>query len=71
MVKEKTALDTLKENYEKLSKKYKLPKFEDMDQEFELRKIDEQVFLFKEIRRNMLHKLQNIMSYLEPSLEII
>ena len=70
MSKEKTSLDIIKENYEKLRKQYDLPKFEDIDMEFELRKSDETTFLRKEIRRAILHKLQGTLNYLETSLEV-
>src|SRR3990167_7140662 len=36
---EKDNLELLKENYEKVKKKYKLPTFEELDDEFEIRKI--------------------------------
>jgi hypothetical protein len=52
------ALKGYKKDYERLRKKYKLPKFDDLDKEFEIRKIDLDSFPLREIRRNMTDVLQ-------------
>ncbi|MEM2874117.1 MAG: hypothetical protein QW063_01545 [Candidatus Nanoarchaeia archaeon] len=62
-------LEILKEEYEKIRKQYKLPSFDELDREFELRKIDCDANLIKEIRRNILHKIDNIIGLLEPILD--
>ncbi|MEK6856918.1 MAG: hypothetical protein AABX49_02800 [Nanoarchaeota archaeon] len=58
----------LKEEYEKISKKYFLPKFEDLDEEFEIRSIEINKFgiLIKAILRVITNKLNIFMNYLEP-----
>ncbi|MBS3151028.1 hypothetical protein J4443_01465 [Candidatus Woesearchaeota archaeon] len=61
-------LKELKDEYEKLSKKYSLPKFEQLDEEFEIRAIelDKSGILIKAILRGITNKLNIFMSYLEP-----
>ena len=44
--------------YSNLSKKYKLPKFKDIDAEFEISALDNEKFLIKNILRNILEKLE-------------
>jgi len=53
---EKDNLELLKENYEKVKKKYKLPTFEELDDEFEIRKIDYDSNLIKEIESNFFNE---------------
>ena len=65
---EKDNLELLKENYEKVKKKYKFPTFEELDDEFEIRKIDYDSNLIKEIRRAICNKLQFISDMLDPIL---
>jgi hypothetical protein len=61
-------LPKLKEEFEKIQQKYKLPKFEELDEEFEIRKIDYDLFLIKEIRRAIMQKLDFMVAVLEPIL---
>jgi len=65
---EKKDLEKLKEEYAKIQKKYDLPKFEDLDDEFEIREIPPEVFIIREIRRFMSRRMQAISELLEPIL---
>jgi hypothetical protein len=65
---EKDNLQKLKENYEKLRKKYNLPEFDKLDDEFEIRKIDHDSNLVREIARHIISKLISICEYLDPIL---
>ncbi|MEK6923314.1 MAG: hypothetical protein AABW84_01305 [Nanoarchaeota archaeon] len=65
---EKDNFEKLKENYEKVKKKYKLPTFEEMDDEFEIRKIDYDSILIREIRRAISNKLIYFSDMLDPIL---
>lgn len=47
----------IKEAYEKISKKYSLPGFEKLDNEFEISFIDKEAFLIRSIRRKMNEKV--------------
>ena len=47
----------IKEEYENLSKKYKIPKFEILNEDFELEFIKEKPFLLKQVRRKMNEKV--------------
>jgi hypothetical protein len=62
-------LKEIKAKYEKARKKYSLPKFEDIDREFEIRLIDDQGFIIKEIRRAMLTSIQNLGTFFLPVLD--
>jgi len=68
MAHEETDLEKLKKEYEKLSKKYKLPSFDDFDNEFEIRKIDPELCLPHELRRVINHRLQGFAEWFEPIL---
>ncbi|MEK6875968.1 MAG: hypothetical protein AABX63_01035 [Nanoarchaeota archaeon] len=46
------------QEYAKLSKKYKLPKFKDIDDEFEISSLDNEKFLIKNILRSISEKLE-------------
>ena len=59
----------IKKLYDPIKKKYKLPKFDDINREFEIAQIDPKGILVKEIRRCMLHKLQAIAHLFEIPLE--
>ena len=50
----------LKEEFEKLQKKYSFPKFEELDEEFEIRKIDYDLFLVKESELPEEIRLDNV-----------
>jgi Na+/phosphate symporter len=65
---EKTSkLDKLKKNYEIIRKEYNLPKFEEMNDDFEIEKIAEKEteLLIRNIRREILEKITNYMRFLE------
>ncbi|MBS3064936.1 MAG: hypothetical protein J4451_00340 [DPANN group archaeon] len=65
---EKDNLQKLKENYEKLRKKYNLPEFDKLDDEFEIRKIDYDLNLVREIKRLVSSRLLYISDLLDPIL---
>ena len=48
----------LKEQYQKLAKKHKLPSFNSLNNEFEIISIEETKFLFREIRRKITEKIE-------------
>jgi len=55
----------IKETYNKLQKTYKLPKFEDMNNEFEITAIENKDFLLREIRRKIAEKIEVYIKTLE------
>lgn len=61
-------LEELKIEYNKLEKKYSLPEFEQLDEEFEIRGIElnKSGILIKAILRWITNKLNIFMNYLEP-----
>lgn len=61
-------LERLKKEFEKVRAKYELPSFDELDNEFEIRKIDFDLFLIKEVRRAVTHRLTAIADLLEPIL---
>jgi len=60
-------LKRLKEQYEKLEKKYKLPSFQELNEEFEIEKIAEKEteLLLRNIRRCILEKLVAVSRFFE------
>lgn len=60
-------LGEVKKQYELLKKKYKLPEFSKLNEEFEIEKIQEKEtdFLLREIRRAMLDKVAAFLKFLE------
>jgi len=48
----------IEKEYSNLSKKYKLPKFKDIDAEFEISSLDNEKFLIKNTLRKILEKLE-------------
>jgi len=65
---EKTSkLEKLKKNYAVLVKKHKIPKFEDINKEFEIEKLQlkETDFLLREIRRTISDKIVAFLKFLE------
>ncbi len=60
-------LDILKKEYKKYQKKYKLPDFSDLNQEFEIEKIQEKEteFLLREIRRAISDKIAAFLRFFE------
>jgi len=63
-------LSELKQRYKKLQEKYKLPDFEEMNQEFYIEKIAELEtdFLTREIRRFIADKIYNYLRFIETIL---
>ncbi len=61
-------LEKLKKEYEKVQKKYKLPSFDELDNEFEIRKLDPDLAVIKELRRHMTLRLQAFTDLVEPVL---
>lgn len=61
-------LEKLKAEYEKLRQKHKLPAFEELDNEFEIRTIKSNSFIIREIRRMMTHRIEDILSLVNPIL---
>lgn len=61
-------LEKLKEEYEEARKKYNLPSFEEIDKEFELRKLESGGFIIKDVRRIIVNKLQSFADWLTPIL---
>lgn len=59
--------EILRENYEKLRKKYSLPDFEELNEDFEIEKIDnkDSLTLSREVRRKMIEKNLSYFKFLE------
>lgn len=60
-------LAILKKDYERFYKKYKLPKFSELNQEFEIEKLQEKEtdFLLREIRRAISDKIAAFLRFFE------
>ena len=65
--KEKNSLDELKKEYSNLQKKYSLPSFEEMNEDFSIEKATEfeGSLLLREIRRYIVDKISNYMRVVE------
>ena len=50
--------NAIEQEYNKLSKKYKLPKFNELDSEFEVSNLENERFLIKSILRKIVEKLE-------------
>lgn len=61
----KEEIDELKELYEKAKKEYDLPAFDELDKEFELRKIEDG-FIIREVRRKILDKIHAFVEWIAP-----
>ena len=63
-------LNELKQRYRKLQEKYKLPEFEELNQEFYIEKIAEfeTEFLTREVRRFVADKIYNYLRFIETIL---
>ena len=60
----------MKEHYDKLKKRYKLPDYEKLDFDFEISTIENpQVFLLRNIRRKMMEKVEYFTKFLEDLLQ--
>ena len=59
-------LKELKKHYEILSKKYKLPSFKELNEDFDIEKIDkESDILLKVVRKVMMEKIVNSLGFIE------
>ena len=60
-------LHKLKVQYSSLKKKYKLPEFSKLNEDFEIEKLQEHEtdFLLREIRRTMVEKISVVLKFLE------
>ena len=59
-------LKNLKEDYDELEKKYKIPSFKEMNEEFEIEKIDKKSdCLMRIVRKVMMEKIINSLNFLE------
>lgn len=59
-------LKDFKVEYAKLQKKYSLPSFNDLNNDFEIDKLDKDTdFLLRDIRKKMLEKIVNSIGFLE------
>lgn len=61
--------ESVKTVYEQLNKKYSLPAFEKLDNEFEVSSIENKQFLLKEIRRKITDKIEAYAKILEALLQ--
>jgi len=61
-------LEKLKAEYEKLRQKHKLPAFEELDNEFEIRAIKLNSFIIREIRRMITQRVEDVLSLINPIL---
>jgi len=55
----------VKKKYEDLQKKYKLPSFDNLNNEFEISTIEEKYFLLREIRRKIIEKIEDYIKLIE------
>ncbi len=59
-------LDELKKEYSKLEKKYSLPKFKELEENFEIGKLDKETdTLLRSIRKVMIEKIINSINFIE------
>ena len=67
MAEEESSLENPKRDYEKLRKKYVLPGFKQLNEEFEIEKIAEHEtdFVLREIRKHMMDKLIAYLRFIE------
>ena len=54
----------IEKEYSNLSKKYKLPKFKEIDNEFEISALENEKFLIKNILRNISEKLESYIEFI-------
>lgn len=71
--KNKSCLEEVKKNYLKLQKKYNLPDFDKLNEDFQIEKVAESEtdLLLREIRRFMFDKISNYIRFLESLLNPI
>lgn len=70
MPKKESKLEDLKKDYEKIQKKYNLPTFEKLNEDFYIEKISETEtdFLIREIRKFVADKFSNYLRFIEAIL---
>jgi hypothetical protein len=61
-------LEKLKAEYDKLKQKYKLPNFDELNNEFEIYDVKTNAFIIKEISRRIIRKAEDFLSLLNPIL---
>jgi hypothetical protein len=61
-------LEKLKAEYDKLKQKYKLPAFDELNNEFEIYDIKTNAFIIREISRRIIRKAEDFLSMLNPIL---
>jgi hypothetical protein len=61
-------LEKLKAEYDKLKQKYKLPAFDELNNEFEIYDIKTNAFIIREISRRIIRKAEDFLSLLNPIL---
>jgi hypothetical protein len=59
----------IKKKYEELAKKYSLPSFNNLNNEFEISTIEHEEFLLREIRRKIYEKIEVYVKILESILQ--
>ncbi len=59
----------IKNEYQKLAKKYNLPDYDELDLDFEISTIEKKKFLLREIRRKILDKIDGIKEILESVIQ--
>ena len=68
---EKSDLENLKKDYEKIQRKHDLPSFEEFNKDFQIEKVAEVKtdFLVREIRKFMADKFSNYLRFIEAVLQ--
>ena len=62
-------MSNIKNEYQKLSKRYSLPLFEKIDNEFEISTIENEKFLLRQIRRRIIEKLEVIIKLFDELIQ--
>lgn len=62
-------LKDLKEDYKKIQKAHSLPSFEELNEDFQIEKIEETDNLEREVRKFMAEKFSNYMRFIEAILQ--
>ena len=67
---EKTGLEELKEKYQIIQKKYSLPEFDKLNEDFHIEKVAEHEsdYLIREVRRFVAEKILNYLRFVETIL---
>lgn len=62
-------MENIKNKYSELEKKHKLPKFDEINKDFEISSIDKEDFLLREVRRKITEKMDIYIEILDRSLQ--